>query len=58
MRWYAAVDLALAYKRCRPGLLLWLERAQTRLGSYGPDGAARQRDREAFEGDFGHPGGY
>ena len=32
----------------------WLERAQTRLGSYGPDGAARQRDREEFEGDFAH----
>ena len=53
MRWYEAVSAALAYKRCRPGILLWLERAQTRLGSYGPDGAARQRDREAFEGAFG-----
>ena len=53
-RWYEAVDGALAYKRCRPLLYGWLERAQTRLGSYGPDGAARQRDREEFEGDFAH----
>ena len=45
---------ALAYKRCRPLLYGWLERAQTRLGSYGPDGAARQRDLEEFEGDFAH----
>ena len=52
MRWYEAVDGALAYKRCRPLLYGWLERAQTRLGSYGPDGAARQRDLEEFEGDF------
>ena len=51
-RWYEAVDGALAYKRCRPLLYSWLERAQTRLGSYGPDGAARQRDRDEFEGDF------
>ena len=50
--WYAAVDLVLAYKRCRPGLYGWLERANIRLGSYGPDGAARQRDREEFEADF------
>mmetsp|Transcript_43190 Transcript_43190/g.139221 ORF Transcript_43190/g.139221 Transcript_43190/m.139221 type:complete len:216 (-) Transcript_43190:74-721(-) len=50
-RWYEAVDGALAYKRCRPLLYGWLERAQTRLGSYGPDGAARQRDLEEFEGD-------
>ena len=42
---------SLAYKRCRPGLLGWLERAQIRLGAYGPDGAARQRDLEEFEGD-------
>ena len=41
MRWYGAVDLALACKRCCPRLYGWLERAQTRLGSYGPDGAAR-----------------
>ena len=54
MRWYDAVAFALAYKRCRPLLYGWLERAQTRLGSYGPDGAARQRDREEFEGDFAH----
>jgi len=54
MRWYDAVAFALAYKRCRPLLYGWLERAQTRLGSYGPDGAARKRDREEFEGDFGH----
>ena len=53
-RWYEAVDGALAYKRCRPLLYGWLERAQTRLGSYGPDGAARQRDLEEFEGDFAH----
>ena len=51
-RWYGTVDLVLAYKRCRPGLLGWLERAQIRLDAYGPDGAARQRDREEFEGDF------
>jgi len=25
------------------------------LGSYGQDGAARKRDREEFEGDFGQP---
>ena len=54
-RWYEAVDGALAYKRCRPLLYGWLERAQIRLGSYGPDGAARQRDREEFEGDFADP---
>ena len=53
MRWYEAVNGALAYERCRPLLYSWLERAQTRLGSYGPDGAARQRDLEEFEGDFG-----
>ena len=53
MRWHDAMDGVLAYKRCRPLLYGWLERAQTRLGSYGPDGAARQRDREEFEGDFG-----
>ena len=57
-RWYEAVDGALAYKRFalehKAGLLGWLERAQIRLGSYGPDGAARKRDREEFEGDFGH----
>ena len=52
MRWYDGVSFALAYKRCRPGLVLWLERANIRLGSYGPDGAARQRDLEEFEGDF------
>ncbi|EOD34448.1 hypothetical protein EMIHUDRAFT_441274 [Emiliania huxleyi CCMP1516] len=49
--WHAAVDAALAYKRCRPQLYGWLERAQNRLGSYGPDGAARKRDREEFERD-------
>ena len=49
--WHAAVDAALAYKRCRPQLYGWLERAQNRLGSYGPDGAARKRDREVFERD-------
>ena len=52
MRWCEAVDGALAYKRCRPLLYGWLERANTRLGSYGPDGAARKRDREEFEADF------
>jgi len=52
MRWYEAVDLVLAYKRCRPGLVGWMERANIRLGSYGPDGAARKRDREQFECDF------
>ena len=56
MRWYEAVDGALAYKRCRPLLYGWLERAQTSLGSYGPDGAARKRDREEFEGDFAGDG--
>ncbi|EOD30145.1 hypothetical protein EMIHUDRAFT_203632 [Emiliania huxleyi CCMP1516] len=45
MRWYEAVDGALAYKRCRPLLYGWLERAQIGLGSYGPDGAARKRGR-------------
>ena len=43
----------LAYRRCKDGLLRWLERAQTRLGSYALDGAARKRDREEFESDFG-----
>ena len=42
----------LAYRRCRPLLYGWLERAQLRLGAYGPDGAARRRDQEEFEGDF------
>jgi len=42
----------LAYKRCRPLLLGWLERAQIQLDSYGLDGAARQRDREEFESEF------
>ena len=51
-RWYEAVDGALAYKRCRPLLYGWLEKAQIELGSYGPDGAARQHDRDEFEGDF------
>ena len=45
MRWYEVVDEALAYKLCRPGLVLWLERANISLGSYG---AARKRDREEF----------
>mmetsp|Transcript_31766 Transcript_31766/g.93530 ORF Transcript_31766/g.93530 Transcript_31766/m.93530 type:complete len:145 (+) Transcript_31766:806-1240(+) len=55
LRWYETVDAALAYKRCRPFFFGWLERAQTRLGSYGPDGAARTRDRDEFEIDFvGH----
>ena len=58
MRWYNAVDRTLAYKRFalehKVGLLGWLERANIRLGSYGPDGVARKRDREEFEGDFGH----
>jgi len=49
--WHAAVDAALAYKRCRAQLYGWLERAQNRLGAYGPDGAARKRDREEFERD-------
>jgi len=56
-RWYEAVALALAYKRSRPLLYAWLERAQMRLGAYGPDGAARKRDRKEFEiefGEFGH----
>ena len=38
----------LAYKRFRPQFLLWLERAQHRLGAYGPGGVARQRDLQAF----------
>jgi hypothetical protein len=54
MRWHEVVKSALAIKRCRclPLLYAWLERAQTRLGSYGPDGAARKRDLEEFEADF------
>ena len=51
-RWYGAVDLVLAYKRCRPGLLGWLERAQIRLGAYEQGGVARERDREDFEQNF------
>ena len=43
---------ALAYKRCRPGLLGWLERAQIRLGSYCENDAARKRDLAEFERDF------
>ena len=42
-----------SYRRARPLLFGWLERVQVRIGSYGPDGAARKRDREEFEGDFG-----
>ena len=38
----------LAYKRFRPHFLLWLERAQHRLGAYGPGGVARERDLQAF----------
>ena len=49
--WHAAVDAAVAHKRCRPQLYGWLERAQLRLGAYGPVGAARKRDREEFERD-------
>ena len=41
----------LAYKRCRPALLTWLERTQLRLGAYAADGAACMRDREAYEAD-------
>lgn len=41
----------LAYKRCHPALFGWLERAQARLGAYGPTGDARKRDREAYEAD-------
>ena len=33
MRWYEAVSAALAYKRCRPDLILWLERANIRLSA-------------------------
>ena len=51
-RWYLAVDLAVAYKRCRARLLCWLERAQIRMHAYGPDGVARRRDQAAFEADF------
>lgn len=51
-RWYEAVELALAYSRCKPALFSWLERAQARLDVYGPDGVARQRDRDEFEADF------
>lgn len=43
----------LAYKRCRPLLYGWLERAQLRLGAYGPNGVARKRDRDEFDRDFG-----
>jgi len=47
------LEAVLSYRRARPLLFGWLERVQVRIGSYGPDGAARKRDREEFEGDFG-----
>ena len=64
MRWYEVVNEALAYKLCRPGLVLWLERANITLGSYMPGrrgaparrrcsratlGTALRRDRQAHE---------
>ena len=55
--WDGVIDEAVAYKRCRPLFYSWLERAQLRLNSYGEGGAARKRDREEFEGDFGHAAG-
>ena len=45
--WHGVV----AYKRCKPALYAWLERAQIRLNAYGEGGAARKRDRAAFEAD-------
>ena len=42
----------LAYKRAKPQLLAWLERCQIRIDSYGPNGVARNRDREAYEAEF------
>ena len=39
----------LAYKRARPALFAWLERAQKRLGAYEPGGAARERDIAEYE---------
>ena len=41
----------MAHKRCKPALYAWLERAQIRMGAYGEHGAARKRDRAAFEAD-------
>lgn len=43
----------LAYKRCRGMLFDWLERAQLRIDAYGANGAARQRDRNAFLAEGG-----
>ena len=39
----------LAYKRARPAMLAWLERAQIRLGAYASHGVARARDAEEYE---------
>ena len=44
-------DWGMAHKRCKPALYAWLERAQIKLDAYGKDGAARKRDRLAFEAD-------
>ena len=42
----------MAHKRCKPALYAWLERAQIRMGAYNEEtGAARKRDRAAFEAD-------
>ena len=37
----------LAYRRCRRGLLAWLERTQLKMDAYGLDGPARKRDAAA-----------
>ena len=45
-------DWGMAHKRCKPALYAWLERAQIRMGAYNEEtGAARKRDRAAFEAD-------
>jgi len=41
-----------ASKAVKKGMMGWLERAQTRLGAYGRDGAARARDLTAYQQEF------
>ena len=41
-----------ASKVVKKGMMGWLERAQTRLGAYGRDGAARARDLTAYQQEF------
>jgi hypothetical protein len=43
----------LAYQRCRSALFAWLERSQIRTGAYAPGGGACERDRAAYEEEFG-----